>query len=405
MRIYKVNYFILLFSTLSFRYWPVAYLHKGPPPNMTYFRYNETENTSNEKIQSRENEDSVLLPTERPRDELKKVEEIKPKVTDIEGRKIRDEPNDNKTDNDYNYLKLDIETTTITPKTTTTTANTSTTSAAEIELLYNITETNINKTIANTTDVEMINPDDEKINEEYESIKGIDGKLEDFSKSIEVFNIEDVNKCDKLTNIKTLEAEERQIEAIGRLVASRRGGKLMLEKRSQKDLENKNIAVDKDLLDFNFGNRFPTTERRGIVQRVSKDEIEKERYSNDKSLEVSETTFVRPPRILSTTESIRKAVVNGKVFYDAMIREQRELFSNSTRKSKSLKLEEARGPSVISNNPQTKRKTIRPRNVNPVKRIRRVYKKRYNPEEVRKRLLEREKNLKQSNITDAVKHS
>ncbi|CAH2056358.1 unnamed protein product, partial [Iphiclides podalirius] len=327
------------------RYWPVAYLHKGPPPNMTYFRYNETEKTSYDKVQSRDNEDSADLPTESSRNELKKVD-VKPKITDIEGRKIKDEPNDNKTENDDNYLKIDTETTT-TPLTTTIAISTTsyTTPTAEITMSTNTTDTIKNVTSGNIT--EVINPDQEKLNEEFESIKGIDGKLEDFSKSLEVFNIEDVSKCDKLGNIKTLEAEERQIEAIGRLVASRRGGKLMIEKRSQKELENKNIAVDKDLLDFNFGNKFPTTERRGFVQRVSKDEIEKERYSNDRSLEVSETTFVRPPRVLSTTENIRKAVVNGKVFYDAMIREQRELFSNSTRKSKSLKLEEARD--VITN--------------------------------------------------------
>ncbi|KPJ10965.1 Peptidyl-prolyl isomerase cwc27 [Papilio machaon] len=382
------------------RYWPVAYLHKGPPPNMTYFRYNETDHTSYDRSQSRESEDGIALPTERSINEFKRVDVIRPKGTDIEGRKIKDEPTDNKTDVDENILEFENDTTTTTSTTTTSTTTTTTTTTTtpksnsyksnnDSEVINNLTDTN-------TTEIQISKPDNVDTNEEFDNIKGIDGKLGDFSKSIEVFELEDRSKCDKETDFKTLEAEERQIEAIGRLVASRRGGKLILEKRSQKDLESKNIAVDKDLLEFNFGNKFPTTERRGIIQRVSKDEIDKERFTNDKSLEVSETTFVRPPRILSTTENIRKAIVNGKVFYDATIREQRDLITNATRKAKSLKLDEARGPSVISTNLNTKRKTIQPRNVNPIRKVRRVFRKRYNPEEVRKRLLEREKYLKSS---------
>lgn len=335
-------------------------------------------------------------------------------------------------------------------------------------------------------------------------IDGIDDKIDDFSKSIEVFDIEDA-KDDKSSDLKMLEAEERQIEAIGRLLAARRGTKLVIEKRSQKDLETKNIALDKDLVDFNFGNRFPTpdrrSERRGVIKRISKDEIERDR-NIDGSLEVSETTFVRPPRVLSTTENIRKAIVNGKVFYDATIREQRDVFANSSqplrreetstvknnnfreqrdlylnstripkhlrrdetktpnlnnasfnnaraknlrpvedptfsnvknlreerdtrqnntrktkrrrddsttfgnsssvrehrdlylnssRKAKNLRRLEENTPSVIANNNFGKRKVLIPRNINPVRRVRRVYRKRYNPEEVRKRLLERDR--------------
>lgn len=212
--------------------------------------------------------------------------------------------------------------------------------------------------------------------EEYDYVKGLDGKLSDFT-SIEVFNIEDAKSADKASDLKTLEAEEKQIEAIGRLLASKRGGKLIVD---SKDLEPKNIRIDKDFMEIN--NRLPT--RRGVIQRVSKEDLNKEvssRVLNDGSLEVSETTFVRPPRILSTTENIRKAIVNGKVFYDASIREQRD---SSPRKGKSLRLE-----TNIKNNVR--------RNVNPIRRVKRVYKKRYNPDEVRKRLLEREKS---KNITD-----
>ncbi|CAG4958039.1 unnamed protein product [Parnassius apollo] len=384
------------------RYWPVAYLHKEPPPNMTYFRYNETDNASYDKIQSRENEDSVVLSTERVTSESKKVDVIKPKFTDIEGRNIRHKPIENNTNNEENILHLDTGALTNTTTTTTTTTSTTTTTTSipttEINHLSNVSDTFKDMSKGNITETELQNPENVQIIEDFENIKGIDGKLEDFSKSIEVFNLEDESKCDKMHNIKALE-EERQIEAIGRLLASRRGGKLILEKYSQKDLENEHIAVGKDLLEFNFGNKFPTTERRGIVQRVSKEDIAKEIFSNDKSLEVSETTFIRPPRVLSTTENIRKAIVNGKVFYDAMIREQTDLLSNLTRKAKNLKLEETKGPSVVLNNTFSKRKILQPRNVNPVRKVRRIYRKRYNPDEVRKRLLEREKSLKQSTNT------
>lgn len=368
---------------------------------MTYFRYNETDHTSHDRAQSRDIEDGIAVPTERSINEFKRVDVIRPKGTDIEGRKIKDGPTDNKTNLGESFLKLDNDTTTSTTiRTTTTTITTTNNTTPKSDSYKSNNDSEVIKSLTdtNTTEIQISKPNQTlstlDINDEFDKLKGIDGKLEDFSKSIEVFELDDRTKCDKETDFKTLEAEERQIEAIGRLVASRRGGKLILEKRSQKDLESKNIAVDKDLLDFNFGNKFSTTERRGIIQRVSKDEIDKERFSNDKSLEVSETTFVRPPRILSTTENIRKAIVNGKVFYDATIREQRDLVTNVTRKAKSLKLDEARGPSVISSNLNTKRKTIQPRNVNPIRKVRRVFRKRYNPEEVRKRLLEREKNVK-----------
>lgn len=133
---------------------------------------------------------------------------------------------------------------------------------------------------------------------------------------------------------------------------------------------------------------------------MSKDEIFKD-LSNDRSLELSETTFVRPPRVLSTTENIRKAMVNGKVFYDATIREQRDLYANHSRKlnrtTYSRVLEDSKAPSVINNQYFGKKKNIRARNVNPVRRVRRIYKKRYNPDEVRRRLLERERNKHESN--------
>ncbi|XP_068622051.1 uncharacterized protein [Battus philenor] len=384
------------------RYWPVAYLHKGPPPNMTYFKYNETDNSLHSRAQARKNDDFLDLLPEQLNNESKRGEVIKPKVTEIEGRKIKDQAINNKTDIESNDLKLDTDTTTSTTTattpitTTTTTTSTNTTPKTVVHEVLNPSEVVTNQTMANTTEGELGKPEN-ILTEEFDGIKGIDGKLEDFSKSLEVFELEEKSKCDKNTDLKTLEAEEKQIEAIGRLVASRRGGKLILEKRSQKDLETKNIAVDKDFLQLNFGNKFPTVGRRGFVQRVSKEDIEKERHANDKSLEVSETTYIRPPpRILSTTENIRRAIVNGKVFYDATLREQRDLFSNITRKSKSLKLEESRGPSVISNSTNSKRRSLQPRNTNPIRRVRRVYRKKFNPEEVRKRLLDREKALKQS---------
>lgn len=224
-------------------------------------------------------------------------------------------------------------------------------------------------------------------------IKGIDDKIDDFTDSIEVLDLDDV-KGDKPSDLKTLEAEERQIEEIGRILASRRGGKLVLDKRSQKDLETKHIAIDKELTDYNFGNRF-NIERRGIIQKVTKDEIERERNA-DRSLEVSETAFVRPPRILSTTDNIRKAIVNGKVFYDATIREQREAFvTNATRRAKNLRNADESKISNLTAGSNFGKKIIQ-RNVNPVRRVRRVYRKRYNPDEVRRRLLEREKSKESS---------
>ncbi|KAL0852582.1 hypothetical protein ABMA27_016932 [Loxostege sticticalis] len=370
------------------RYWPVAYLHKGPPPNMTYFVYNETHTTTTTEAYTRT---PIEPPRENPPQDFNRGTE-KPRDRDVvEARNHRDEKTRNITDRDIFQVDLNQFTT------TTTTTSTTTTSKPEVKLADSLVE---EKEIQqNKSEVEMIKPENVKEEKESENIKGIDDKLEDFTSPIEVLDIEDAAKGDKISDLKTLEAEERQIEAIGRLLASRRGSKLVLEKRSQKDLETKSIAVDKDLVDFNFGNRFPTTERRGIIQKVTKDEIERERNA-DKSLEVSETTFVRPPRVLSTTENIRKAIVNGKVFYDATIREQRDIFSNATRKAKGLRqLEDARGPSVIMNSNFGKKKVIKARNVNPVRRVRRVYRKRYNPEEVRRRLIERERSMKMDNDT------
>lgn len=381
----------------------------------------------------------------------------------------------------------------------------------EMHILDFDNDTMLNTTTEIPAEIPVKVPEIESMKTEHyrdlDKIDGIDDKLHDFSKSIEVFDIEDA-KDDKASDLKMLEAEEKQIEAIGRLLAARRGSKLVIENRSQKDLDTKNIAVDKDLVEFNFGNRFPTPERRGerrgVIRRISKDEIERDR-NMDRSLEVSETTFVRPPRVLSTTENIRKAIVNGKVFYDATIREPRDVLSNSTqkhkilrhdetninfreqrddylnftrkpkhfnetpstvtnlqnsnrkknirledfnlsntknlreerdtrqnntrkikrrqddistsfvsssslrelynssRKAKSLRrLEEASTPSVISNNNFGKRKTLTARNVNPVRRVRRVYRKKYNPEEVRKRLLERERNKNSTEFSKII---
>lgn len=279
----------------------------------------------------------------------------------------------------------DIETSTIIVRSTTTYKPTSTTTILPEEVTENITE------------VEVVKPESVKVSDK---IEGIDDKLDDFSSSIEVLDLDDV-KGDKISDLKTLEAEERQIEEIGRILASRRGGKLVLDKRSQKDLEAKSIAVDKDLIDFNFGNRF-NVERRGKIQKVSKDEIERERV--DKSLEVSETSFVRPPRVLSTTENIRKAIVNGKVFYDATIREQRDTFlTNSTRRSKSLRSGDDSKLTNLASSASFGKKIIKPRNVNPVRRVRRVYRKRYNPDEVRRRLLEREKSKQESSTENLRK--
>lgn len=332
-----------------FRYWPVAYLHKEPPPNTTYFRYNETQQptTTTERFTT-----TALPTTQQPRSD--------------NHEKHRDEKKRNISDFDE---IPEITTVKVIPTTT----------ALPVKEVVVVTEEPVTE---NITEVEIVKPESVKIKD---TIPGIDDKIDDFSSSIEVIDLDEV-KGDKLSDLKMLEAEERQIEEIGRILASRRGGKLVLDKRSQKDLESKHIAIDKDLLDFNFGNRF-NIERRGVIQKVSKDEIERERA--DKSLEVSETSFVRPPRVLSTTENIRKAIVNGKVFYDATIREQRDIYTNSTRKSKSLRNDEK-----ITNLATTAsfgKKIVKTRNVNPVRRVRRVYRKRYNPEEVRRRLLEREK--------------
>ncbi|XP_053621238.1 uncharacterized protein LOC128681403 [Plodia interpunctella] len=360
------------------RYWPVAYLHKGPPPNMTYFRYNETQSTTTERYNPRPENNQKNPPRDIPPSQPPLVIRTteKPELK-LESRSQRDERTkdfDDKPKTDIFQLNTDKVTST-TPKV----------EIKPVDPKPDVTE----DTKTNNTVVEIVKTDT-KVEKEKENIKGIDDKIDDFS-AIEVLNIEDV-KGDKKSDLKTLEAEERQIEAIGRLLASRRGSKLILEKRSQKDLEAKSIAVDKDTVDFNFGNKFPTTgERRGIIQKVTKDEIEREK-GIDKSLEVSETTFVRPPRVLSTTENIRKAIVNGKVFYDATIREQRDIFANTTRKPKTFRhLDDIRAPSVITNSTFGKKKIIKARNVNPVRRVRRVYRKRYNPDEVRRRLLERER--------------
>ncbi|KAL4717869.1 hypothetical protein ACJJTC_005714 [Scirpophaga incertulas] len=362
------------------RYWPVAYLHKGPPPNMTHFIYNETKTTTTEQYPRT----TTFPPRDHTRPEFHRITD---RPTDIaEARNHRDEKTRNITE-DIFMIDLDKVMTTTTTK------------PPEIKPI--IGEEVKNNTKPNKTDVETIEP--EKVKLVKDNIKGIDDKIDDFTGPIEVLDIEDVKKGEKLSDVKTLEAEEKQIEAIGRLLASRRGSKLFLEKRSQKDLQAKSISVDKDYVDFNFGNKFPTNERRGVVQKVTKDEIERERNA-DRSLEVSETTFIRPPRVLSTTENVRKAIINGKVFYDATIREQRDLFPNNTRRPKSVRqLEDSRALSVIANNNFGKKKVIKTRNVNPVRRVRRVYRKRYNPEEVRRRLLERERAMKMEKTDSARK--
>ncbi|XP_028028706.1 uncharacterized protein LOC114241919 isoform X1 [Bombyx mandarina] len=347
------------------RYWPVAYLHKGPPPNMTYFRYNET--TTTEMPKPAESRD---LPDDRDSPDQQTLID-KPKIIDNH----RGEKKRNISEHDEEF-HIDIDKTT--------------TAKTVSEVTEVIERVNKSETESTTSD---------KDEDKMDLIDGIDDKLLDFSKSIEVFDIEDAKKSAK-ADLKTLRAEERQIEEIGRLLASRRDGKVVLEKRSQKELASKNIAVDEDLLDFNFGNKFPV-ERRGVVRKVTKDEIERDR-NTDRSLEVSETTFVRPPRVLATTENIRKAIVNGKIFYDATIREQRDVLMNATRRSKSLRPLEDRAPSVINSASFGKKKIIKTRNVNPVRRVRRVYRKRYNPEEVRRRLLERDR-AKESSVDSSRK--
>ncbi|CAB3241722.1 unnamed protein product [Arctia plantaginis] len=341
------------------RYWPVAYLHKGPPPNTTYFRYNETQ----PEPSSTTTERYKYTTTQR-----------EPQSTTTSQPNNVEKRRDEKQRNISVFENVTPEVTTVKVKPTTTE-------------LPNVKE----EVKENKTEIEIVKPVNAKVKD---VIKGIDDKLDDFTESIEVLDLDDV-KGDKPSDLKTLEAEERQIEEIGRILASRRGGKLVLDNRSQKDLETKNIAIDKELTDYNFGNRF-NIERRGIIQKVSKDEIERERNA-DKSLEVSETAYVRPPRILSTTDNIRKAIVNGKVFYDATIRQQREAFvTNSTRRAKNLRNADDSKISNLATASNFGKKIIKPRNVNPVRRVRRVYKKRYNPDEVRRRLLEREKSKESS---------
>lgn len=345
---------------------------------MTYFRFNETNTESNERkptstttVRYRD-----TPPREKPTERLNEIQ-------NNNKNSHRDEKNRNITAADKDIFNIDKETTT-TPKV----EQSSTDKGTVVK--------------ENISAIEIKNAEDKP----KDDSKGIDGKLE-LTGPIEVLDIEDAkSKGEKQSELKTLEAEERQIEAIGRLLSSRRGGKLVLEKRSQKDLETRNIAIDKELVDdFDFGTKFPVAniERRGIIQKVTKDEIEAEKNrNNDKSLEVSETTYIRPPRILSTAapsiDNIRKAYVNGKVFYDATLRDQRELFlDQNDRKQKALNFLKASDDLKINPLSQSYgKKKIKPRNVNPVRRVRRVYRKRYNPEEVRKRLLEREKSMKEN---------
>ncbi|KAG7312747.1 hypothetical protein JYU34_001124, partial [Plutella xylostella] len=383
------------------RYWPVAYLHKGPPPNMTYFRFNETQNNNkvnnNNRINQQDNRTPISPPKETPAPDFNKPKDEKDKIGDKpEGRKEKTINGKDILNINYVEIKPGNATSNTTPK-------------IEIkeeakDAKDNILKTNNSEVVISPLKVEE--SVEVKGSNESDEIKGIDGKLDDFTGSLEVIDLEEPKGDGKPSDLKTLEAEEAQIAAIGRFIASQRGGKLVLEKRSQKELEAKKVAVDEHLVeDFNFGNRFATSERKGKVQKITKEEIEKEReLANDKSLEVSETTFVRPPRVLSTLNSqdnVRKTMVNGKVFYDATVREQRDLFpTNNTRKSHNRSsniraLDDMKAPSILANTTYGKKKTIRARNVNPVRRVRRIYRKRYNPEEVRRRLLERERSMKQ----------
>lgn len=370
------------------RYWPVAYLHKGPPPNITYFRYNDTDHPTTEI----KPEIPIVPPAapspprERPPSDFNTVNPDKPTNNNID--KHRDEKTRNMTNISDSIFNINLDKV----------DNATTTSKIDVKEITERIDDKKQDSDEKKDDIPDVENKTENIKQQ-DDLKGIDSKLGDFTSSIEVLDIEDAKTGEKKADLKTIEAEERQIEAIGRLLASKRGQKLIIEKRSHKELESKGIALDKDLVDFNFGNKFQTTERRGIIQKVTKDEIERDRHM-DRSLEVSETTFVRPPRVLSTTENIRKAIVNGKVFYNASVRDPKEINTsnnNSTRKYKSLRPLEERAPSVISNNNYGKKKVVRARNVtpvNPVRKVRRVYRRKYNPGEVRRRLLEREKSLK-----------
>lgn len=377
----------------------MAYLHKGPPPNITYFRYNDTDRPTTER-----KPDLPPVPTappaapspprERPPQDFNTVKPDRNNNNNID--KHRDEKTRNMTNINDSIFSINLDKV----------DNATTTSKIDVKA---ITESIVDKKQdpnEKKDDIPEIEAKTENIKEK-DDLKGIDPKLGDFTSSIEVLDIEDAKTGEKNADLKTLEAEERQIEAIGRLLASKRGQKLIIEKRSQKELESKSIALDKDLVNFNFGNKFPTAERRGTVQKITKDEIERASLM-DRSLEVSETTFVRPPRVLSTTENIRKAIVNGKVFYNASVRDPKEINNygnNSTRKYKSLRPLEERAPSVISNNNYGKKKVIRARNVtpvNPVRKVRRVYRRKYNPGEVRRRLLERERSLKEKDESSKV---
>lgn len=356
---------------------------------MTYFRYNETQTENNIRhfttSTERHNDISspISPPYERLPNDFNRQNQERPGTTNFIDNNNKNNHRDEKTRNitaaDKDIFKIEVNT------------NSSTTTQSTPSKTDKDTKKE-NITLVDTKD---------KNSKEVENLKGISGKLDDFTGSIEVLDIEDAKpKGEKQSDLKTLEAEERQIEAIGRLLATRRGGKLVLEKRSQKDLETKSIAIDKELTDdFNFGTKFPTTkvERRGIIQKVTKDEIEADKNYNDKSLELSETTFVRPPRILSTVapnDNLRKAYVNGKVFYDATLRDQRDSVYNTTRKAVNF-LKNSEDSRINPLNQSYGRNKIKARNANPVRRVRRVYKKRYNPEEVRKRLLER-KSMKEN---------
>lgn len=381
---------------LLYRYWPVAYLHKGPPPNITYFRYNDTDRPTTERKPDVPTTPPAtpLPPKERPPPDFSTDKPGRPNNNNID--KHRDEKTRNITNVNDNIFTINLDKV----------DNASTTSKIDVKEITERIDDKKQESEEKKDDMPEVEAKTENIKQK-DDLKGIDSKLGDFTSSIEVLDIEDAKTGEKNADLKTLEAEERQIEAIGRLLASKRGQKLIIEKRSQKELESKNIALDKDLVDFNFGNKFPTAERRGTIQKVTKGEIERDRHM-DRSLEVSETTFVRPPRVLSTTENIRKAIVNGKVFYSASVRDPKEIISsnsNSTRKYKSLRPLEERAPSVITNNNYGKKKVVRARNVtpvNPVRKVRRVYRRKYNPGEVRRRLLERERSLKEKDASSKV---
>lgn len=150
------------------RYWPVAYLHKGPPPNITYFRYNETDQQTT-TTQKYEDRSPIEPPRSQPPPEFGKP---RPENDKPEGRtKYRDEKTRNITKDEELIIRPNEMISSTTPKLEIVMANTS--------------NDKLIKENGTKVDVELVitekeKEEDKKIEKE-KNPKGISGKLDDFS--------------------------------------------------------------------------------------------------------------------------------------------------------------------------------------------------------------------------------